>query len=822
MTGLRAQVAAKRLIEPTPNIQAKTSSLMKPKHSPFKALAGLTSLVLVCSAGAAQIDVITTLAPTNTTTGSGVRGVHALTSSQTWTANNEYFLTDRVFIPSGITLTIEPGTRIYGSINDQGTTSKTDDAVGSLVAARGGRLVAEGTAASPIVFTSIREWEAANNADSPFDPDSVVGPAPTTKDAGQWGGVVLLGNAYVCHLDGVTGNNLGNAEIEGFVPSGTPSDDGDGLADAIEYGFDTGVPRDDDDDSGVLRFVSIRHGGYEFSAGKEINGLTLGGVGAGTVIDHVEVYANADDGIEFFGGTVSTSYLCLAYNQDDNFDFDSGHTGNHQFLFSVMNPGFADGGFEHDGIEGTTATQAAYDAAFATNASASTRTTKSGVTLSKPRFFNATIIGPGRGNTFSTIAQGFGQVLTEKGNNGFIFDDYYNGEIYNSVIDDFSQDLAFFRDGDKSYGSTARVAHNTLGRFGSAVNPQADTATAVGTITAGGNISVTVTGALVTGSPLSVDVPAASGDAADVWAGKVRAALLALPAITGNYNVAGSSTSITLSTKVNAANDTTLNIALANGTTTGVTAAPTSANTVAGGGTSSVTIGSPLTYINGVNSLNLFMTSLGVPTDSNSAPNADPQYRTYTRDAGNMLTAIDPRPASGSPLLKSNGATLMSGAPVPTSYRGAFGAENWAAGWTKLSASGVLQGGSVALADSDGDGISDAVESANSALGFNSAVSDAGTVLGSLKTTAQFDANFTAGQTSVTGNPSAFNLYTASTILDVRSAGQVVVAAGVSNVNLTLPVEKSDTLGGWTAAGNLTLTIPKTSGKEFYRIRIPQ
>lgn len=800
---------------------------MKPRNSQLKALLGLTSVVLCCTASAAPIDVVGTLTAINSTnTPVGTQGARILTTSQTWTANNEYFLTDRVFIPNGITLTIEPGTKIYGSIDDNGTSgNRTDDKVGSLVAARGGRLVAEGTATSPIIFTSVREWEVANNQDSPYDVGTAIGPAPTTADGGQWGGVVLLGNAYVCHLNALTGNNLGNAEVEGFVPLGTGNTDGDGFADAIEYGFDSNFPRDDDDDSGVLRYVSIRHGGYEFAAGREINGLTLGGVGAGTVIDHVEIFANSDDGIEFFGGTVSTSYLCLAYNQDDSFDFDSGHTGNHQFLFAIQNPGFADGGFEHDGIEGTTASQAAYDAAFVdATAAAASRVTKAGITLSKPRFFNATIVGPGRSNTFSTIAQGFGQVLTEKGNFGFIYDDYFNGEIYNSVIDDFSQDLAFFRDGDKSTGPTARAANNTLGRFGSAVLPQAETATAAGTITASGNIAVTVTGSLVTGSPLAVSVPALNGDTADVWAGKVRAALLALPAVTTNYNVAGSSTTIILTTKVNAANDTSLNIALANGTTTGVTAAATSANTVAGGGSPSVTIGTPLTYINGTNSLSLFMNGVGGATDNNSAPNVDPLYTTYTRNGSNVLTAIDPRPASNSPLLKANGATLFSGAPMPVSFRGAFGSENWAAGWTKLSTSGVLQGGAAAVADADGDGISDAVETANSALGFNSAVSDANTVLGTLKTTAQFNANFTAGQTSVTSNPSAFSLYTATSILDVRSVGQVVVAAppGPGNVTLTLPVEKSTGLTSWAPAGNMTLVMPKTVDKEFYRIKIPQ
>ena len=803
---------------------------MKPKYSQFRALLGLTSIVLSCSASAAQIDVIASQTTLNATNGSGVRGVRAFTANQSWTANNEYFLTDRAFIPNGLTITIEPGTKIYGSINDNGTPNdKTDDKVGSLVAARGGRLVAEGTASSPIVFTSIREWEVANNVDSAFDPDAAIGPAPTTADGGQWGGVVLLGNAYVCHLDALTGNNLGNAEIEGFVPSATPSDDSDTLADAIEYGFDTNFPRDDDDDSGVLRYISIRHGGYEFSAGREINGLTLGGVGAGTVIDHIEVFSNIDDGIELFGGTVSPSYLCLAYNQDDNFDFDSGYTGTLQFLFSIQNPGFADGGFEHDGIEGSTVSQTAYDNAFTTILPIASRTTKSGVTLSKPKVYNATIIGPGRSCTFSTIGQGFGQVLVEKGNHGFIFDDYYNGETYNSVIDDFAQDLAFFKDGDKSTGATARNAYNTLGRFGSAANPQSETFVPAGNVSTSGNLTVTVTSPLVTGSPLAVSVPVLSGDTPEVWAGKVRTALLAVPSITANYIVGAitvvdkgiSTTTFSLTTKVNAANDTTLNIAVANGTAAGVTAVTTSTNAVLGGGTPSVTIGTATTYFTGVNSLNLFMNNTtGVPTDSNSAVNTNPLYTTYTRNGSNILTAIDPRPASNSPLLKANGATLISGAPVPVSFRGAFGTENWASGWTKLSASGVLLGGS----DTDNDGITDAVETANSALGFNSAVSDATSVLGTLKTTAQFNANYTAGQTSVTSNPSAFSLYTAATILDVRSVGQVVVAApaGPGNVTLTLPVEKSTGLTTWAPAGNMTLSMPKTVDKEFYRITIPE
>jgi hypothetical protein len=672
---------------------------MKPKHNQFKALIGLAAAACSASAFAAQIDVTSNpIAPVNTTVGSGVRGVRALITSQTWTKNNEYFLTDRVFIPNGITLTIEPGTKIYSSTNDNGTSAdKADDKVGSLIVARGGRLIADGTAAEPIVFTSVTAWEAANNQDSSFDPGTTIGPAPTVANAGLWGGVVMLGNAYINHLNGTTGNVLGNAQIEGFVPSGTPDDDGDGLPDASEYGFDATYPQDNDDDSGIIRYVSIRHGGYEFATGKEINGLTLGGVGAGTVIDHVEVVANQDDGIEFFGGTVSCSHILLAYNQDDNFDFDSGYTGTLQFLFSIQDPGFADGGFEADGVEMSgTASQAGYDAGVANT------NPLTAPVLSKPIMYNCTLIGPGRNNTFSTIAVNTGTVLTEKGNHGFIMDDYFNGELYNSVIDDFSQDLILFKDNAKSTGTTARVAHNTVGRFG--VN--------------------------------------------------------------------------------------------------------------------SVTAGTNLTYVTGTNSRNLFYNALGVAQDGNSDSDTNPRFESYTRNSSNFLTAIDPRPASNSPLLKANGATLKSGAPVPVDYRGAFGAQNWAAGWSYFSQLGLLKGtGPATYVDADGDGISDTVESNNSGLGLSPTVSDA-TVLATLKTAAQFSANRTAGQDDVINSPATYSLYTSTSILDLRTVGQTMVQAGPVNVSLTLPVEKSTGLSTWATAGSMTLSFPKTPGKEFYRLAV--
>ncbi|MEM7163400.1 MAG: hypothetical protein AAF487_13270, partial [Bacteroidota bacterium] len=106
---------------------------------------------------------------------------------------------------------------------------------------------------------------------------------------------------------------------------------------------------DDADNSGVLKYVSIRHGGTDVGAGNEINGLTLAGVGSGTVIEHIEVIANKDDGVEFFGGTVSAKWVLTAFCGDDNYDYDEGWRGNGQFWVVVAADDAGDRGGEHDG-----------------------------------------------------------------------------------------------------------------------------------------------------------------------------------------------------------------------------------------------------------------------------------------------------------------------------------------------------------------------------------------------------------------------------------------------------------------------------------------
>ncbi len=225
--------------------------------------------------------------------------------TQTWTANNTYLLDGFCFVNSGQTLTIEAGTVIKGKPG-QGVNAS------ALIVARGGKIMAEGTKEKPIIFTA--------EAD---DLNGSVG----DMDDGLWGGVILLGKA---RLNSVPAEQ----QIEG-IPQTEPR----GI-----YGGN-----DDADNSGVLKYVSIRHGGTDIGAGNEINGLTLGGVGSGTVIDYIEVIANKDDGIEFFGGDPRVKHFLSAFNGDDSFDYDQGFRGYGQFWLAVQGFQRGDRLGEHDG-----------------------------------------------------------------------------------------------------------------------------------------------------------------------------------------------------------------------------------------------------------------------------------------------------------------------------------------------------------------------------------------------------------------------------------------------------------------------------------------
>jgi hypothetical protein len=236
-------------------------------------------------------------------------------ANQTWTAGNIYELAGRVIVNSGVTLSIEAGTVIKGREGDGIHAS-------ALMIARGAKLNAVGTAEAPIIMTSVLD---------DIMPGQATGTTLTQEDKGKWGGLVILGKAPISY------SGASEAQIEGV-----PGDEALGL-----YGGSIA-----NDNSGIIKFVSIRHGGTELSGGSEINGLTLGGVGSGTTISDIEIFANVDDGIEFFGGSVNVSNVLVSYQGDDGVDIDQAYSGTVDG-FMVIHAGDTDKGLEIDGPEGT-------------------------------------------------------------------------------------------------------------------------------------------------------------------------------------------------------------------------------------------------------------------------------------------------------------------------------------------------------------------------------------------------------------------------------------------------------------------------------------
>lgn len=228
--------------------------------------------------------------------GNGVTMVSGETDVNfTFTNDRKWLMDGFMYVNSGATLTVQAGTVVKGN-----KTTK-----GSLIIRRGAKLMAEGTASEPIVFTSNE--------------------APGSRDRGDWGGIILCGQA----------------------PHNQPSDPTvEGGPEATFGGSNSG------DNSGTLRYVRIEFAGIAFQPNQEINGLTLGAVGSGTVIDHVQVSYSGDDSYEWFGGDVNAKYLIAYRGLDDDFDQDFGWRGNVQFALSLRDPDLADAsgsnGFECD------------------------------------------------------------------------------------------------------------------------------------------------------------------------------------------------------------------------------------------------------------------------------------------------------------------------------------------------------------------------------------------------------------------------------------------------------------------------------------------
>lgn len=259
-----------------------------------------------------------------------------ISTNTTWTADKIYLLKGFVRVGddakrsggtnvTGVTLTIEPGTIIMGDRESKG----------GLIIQRGNRIVAEGTASNPIVFTSER--------------------APGVRQPGDWSGLVIVGRA--------TNNQGANVELEGGY--------------GAFYGVgDAPIASPDEDNSGSLKYVRIEFAGNPINPNQEVNSLTLGSVGSGTTVDYVQASYGLDDAFEWFGGKVNAKHLVAYRGLDDDFDVDFGYTGNVQWAIGIRDNTLADqsgsNGFEVDNdATGTGATP-----------------------FTAPVFANITVIGP--------------------------------------------------------------------------------------------------------------------------------------------------------------------------------------------------------------------------------------------------------------------------------------------------------------------------------------------------------------------------------------------------------------------------------------------
>lgn len=328
-----------------------------------------------------------------------------ITADTVWTADNTYILNDIIYVANGASLTIQAGTVIRG-LPDQQTAGANNP--GALIIARGAKIFAIGSPEAPIVFTD-------------FADDNFVGAETVSPDYATWnpangaryGSLAILGNASINGGTSQVGNtgtvarNFGtNAQLEG-LPAKTINDSSAGV-----YG---GL--DDDDSSGILKYISLRYGGYGLSANSEINALSLGGVGRGTIFEYIDIMNNIDDGVEFFGGTASLKYVSIWGAGDDSIDYDQGYRGKMQFVFIVqavttgtqVGSGFSDKMMEMDGGIGADSTQP----------------------YSIPTVYNVTGIGLGSNKAYVMP----GSITTgPEGNLGPTFRDNAGGRFYNSLF----------------------------------------------------------------------------------------------------------------------------------------------------------------------------------------------------------------------------------------------------------------------------------------------------------------------------------------------------------------------------------------------------
>jgi len=585
-----------------------------------------------------------------------------LTVNTTLTCANTYVLDKKIYIPSGITLTIQPGTVILGAPNTLSAEAT------ALVIERGGKIMAVGTEECPIVFTA--------------QADPLDGSYPIYNN-GKWGGVVILGKATNNLTFGANGpfqagvgdgklcvaNANGLGVIEGFATSNVQD----------QFGVNTslGGVFDDNDNSGVMKYVSIRHSGAILSVGSEINGLTLGSVGRGTTLEHIEIVSCGDDAIEMFGGTVNLKWISQLYGNDDMFDYDLGWSGKAQFLFGMKAPWAASGTIaspdSDNGFEADSDDQQSNNPPKA-----------------HPVIYNATIIGNGK---LTNTSDNKGLAAIQMKEDAEI-------ELYNSVLANFKNGLnleasaaATYTNGN-TYSSWSNVSNNN------SLPTTAATATATLNGVSVNTIVCTSCGVGYTVAPVVV-ITGGGGSGATATASVSSGAL--------TFNVTNGGTGYT----------SVPTVTLINTMSNGLQTVKVKCNTFVG-------MVNPLT-IGAANSTSTpsIIPSTSSPeyvqftaTDKNSVVPTLPGFSATTLafsniQTSNVITAkndVIPTPAIalGSGCLQAP----TDGFFEPATYRGAFASENanWLSDWSYSNMVGAIKGIVACPTDLNFDGVTNVLD----------------------------------------------------------------------------------------------------------------
>jgi len=442
-----------------------------------------------------------------------------LTKSMRWTRDKVYILGRNVIVPSGLTLTIEPGTLIRAERPSKAQGSTTAEAAlspadpGALVVARGGRIVALGTAEAPIVMTTMDDpyvpggqttipvyenkgivagtgianaerilrtgYTSLNGTTAGVGEYTVTG-GTITADAydynntlsnsksrwavdGQWGGLVMAGYAETVVGYGSGVNALNTASVAPTINTGNGSAVGavgiqmiEGMASFPTYAFGGGD--NDNDDSGIVRFIDLRYGGFIIAAGKELNSYSLYGIGRNTVTEFLSDWNNADDSFEVWGGALNLRHCLAAFPGDDGLDTDQGWVGTVQFFVQLQNNAIDS--------SGNTSARAAVNVGDSAGENDGPESNNSAVPYTVFTMANATFVGRGYSSISDRSIPAGTTTLIEAGT-GPNFKDNGSAKIYNSLYMDNPHGAMMIAD-KRAYSDTAATTsagNSAINRF---------------------------------------------------------------------------------------------------------------------------------------------------------------------------------------------------------------------------------------------------------------------------------------------------------------------------------------------------------------------